>query len=119
MVELNVARRCHLLDAGHRLQGAKQHAAGHAIRQAGNIQAVVIAIDEVHVGETGRTEENGIPRRLACRGVRRRVVLAEIGLGFDDAAGENSAGVLRTSNFPSNARATRRGSRLKNSASAK
>ncbi len=51
----------------------------------------MIAIDEVNVRVTGRTEENEIPRRLAGGGVSGGIALAEIRFGFDDAASENSA----------------------------
>jgi hypothetical protein len=60
----------------------------------------VIAVDEVHVGATGRTEENGISRRPARRRVRRCVALAEIGFGFDDSSGENSARRFSDEQFP-------------------
>jgi len=53
---------------------------------------VVIAIDEIHVGVTGRTEENGIPRSPARGRVRRRIAFAEIGFGFDNSSRQNSAG---------------------------
>src|SRR5208282_318939 len=84
------SRLRHLLEARHRFQSAQQHAAGDAVGQAGNIQAIVIAIDEIHIGVAGRAEENGIPCRAAGSGVRRLVALAEIGFGFDNAPGENS-----------------------------
>ena len=100
MRELDASRFGHLLDARYWLQGAKENASGNAVGQAGNIQAVVIAIDEIHVGVTGRAEENGIPCRPARRGVGRRIALAEISFGFDDSAGENSARRFPEQQFP-------------------
>ena len=94
------SRFCHLLDARHWLQGAKENATGNSVGQAGNIQAVVIAIDEVHISVTGRTEQNGIPRRLARRRVRRRIAFAEIRLGFDNSPRQNSARRFPDQQFP-------------------
>src|SRR5208282_3093718 len=81
------SRLRHLLDASHRFQRPKQNASGDSVGQAGHIQAVVIAVDEVDVGVTGGTEENGVARRQARRRVRCRIAFAEIRFGFDDATG--------------------------------
>jgi hypothetical protein len=94
------SRLRHLLDAGYWLQGSKQHASGDSIGQTGNIQAVVIAIDEVHVGVAGRTEQHRIPRRPSGCGVRGRVAFAEIRFGFDNSSGENSARRFADEQFP-------------------
>ncbi len=55
---------------------------------AGNIQAVVIAVNEVHVGMSRWPEENGISRSAPRVSVRRRVLRSEIGFIFDDTPGQ-------------------------------
>ena len=97
---LDSSRLGHLLDAGHRLQGPKQHASRDSVRQAGDVQAIVIAIDEVHIGVTGRAEEDGIPRRPARGRVRRCIVFSEIRLGFDNSSRQNSASRFPDQQFP-------------------
>ena len=47
------------------------------------------AIDEIHIGEAGRTEENRVARRLARGSVGGRVVVAEVSFGFDNAPRQN------------------------------
>ena len=72
---LDASRLRHPLEACHWLQSAEQDASGHAVGKAGDIQAVVIAVDEVDLGAAGRAEENSVARRLPCRGVCSRIVL--------------------------------------------
>ena len=90
-VRLQAASPRHRRQSKHWLHGAKQHAAGLAFRHAGNIQAVVIAVNEVHVGVSGRPEEDGIARSAAGVSVRRRIFGSEIGFVFDDTASEQRA----------------------------
>ena len=62
-------------EAGHRcrgldgLEGADEDAAGLALGLAGEVQAVVHAVDEVDVGEAGRAEEDGVAGGLADEAV--------------------------------------------------
>ena len=51
----------------------------------------MIAIDEVDVGDAGRSEEHGIARRLAGEGMGAGIDPAEIGFGLDHAADEQLA----------------------------
>jgi len=53
----------HLLDALQRFQSAEENAASFAFRLAGNVEAVVISVDEVDVGMTRRAEQNGVALR--------------------------------------------------------
>lgn len=75
----------HLSDSLDRFDGAKKNTAGFAVRFAGNIEAIVVTINEIDVGETRRTEENGIARSATRCGVSGKIVCAEIGFDFDDA----------------------------------
>ena len=78
----------HLFDAKERFEGAKEYAAGFAFALAGDVQAVVIAVDEVNVGVAGRAEEHGIAGGIAGGGVGSGIVLSEVSFDFDDAGGE-------------------------------
>ena len=62
-----------------------------SFRLAGDVQAVVHAVDEVDVGEARRSEENGIAGGLADVGMGSGIVEPEIGFDLDDAAGEGLA----------------------------
>ena len=72
-------------------EGADQHAAGNAFRLAGDIEAGMQAVDEVHIRVAGRAPQNGVARGTAREGMRGRVIHAEIGFRFDDAASEQGA----------------------------
>src|SRR5258707_3894215 len=97
---LDPSRPSHLLNARHRLQGPQEHASRDSVRKTGNIQAIVIAIDEVHISVTGRTEKNGIPCRTARSRVRRCVAFAEIRLGFHNPSRQNSPSCFPDQQFP-------------------
>ncbi len=87
-VEGYAASAGHLFDSLDRLDGAKENTAGFAFRFTGNIEAIVITVDEIDVGKTGRAEENGIARGATRSGVGGRIILSEISLDFDDAGGK-------------------------------
>ena len=70
------------------LQGAEQQGPGIARGQAGDVEAIVVAVDEVDVGVAGGSEENLVAGGLAAGGVGGIVVGTEIGLEFDDAPRE-------------------------------
>jgi len=69
------------------IDAAEEHAAGHSVGQTRNIQAVVIAVDEVDVSISGRSKQDGVSRRPAHGRVGCSIVFAKIGFGFYDAAG--------------------------------
>lgn len=81
----------HSSEAGEGFEGAEQDAAAPAFYFAGEIHAVVAAVDEVEIGVAGGTEENAVARGGTAmgvgRGVSERIVRAEVGFDFDDAAG--------------------------------
>ena len=126
----------HLRDAADRLQGAQEDASGadrihrFCINQsvATDVGAVVIAVDEIDVDMAGRAEENRVAGSLSVVGMGAGIDGAKVGLGFDDASGEEfptfagrrrmraSLGRLgrpprRISSLPSSSRATVRASR--------
>ncbi len=76
----------HFWDAYERLEGADQNASGFAFGLTRDVQAVMIAVDEVDVGMTGRPEEHGVAGGIASGGVGSGVVFAEISFDFDNAA---------------------------------
>ena len=78
----------HRFEAGYGLEGADEDAAGLAFGLAGEVEAVVHAVDEVDVGEAGRPEEDCVARGFADEAVGGGVGEAEVGFDFGDAAGE-------------------------------
>jgi hypothetical protein len=83
-----MAEAGHGVEACDGLEGADEDAAGLAVWEAGEIQTEVHAVDEVDVGEAGRSEEDGVACGLTGEGVGGGVVEAEVGFDFEDAAGE-------------------------------
>ena len=78
----------HFFDTGNRFEGAEEDRTCFAFGFARDVQAIVIAVDEIHVGEAGGAEEDRGARRVAGGGVGCGVVFSEIGFGFDDSRGE-------------------------------
>ncbi len=76
----------HGFEAGDGLEGADEDSSGLAVGLAGEVEAVVHAVDEVDVGEAGRAEEYRVARGLADEGVGGWVGEAEVGFDFGDAA---------------------------------
>src|ERR1035441_6704325 len=60
----------------------------------------MIAINEVDVGKSWRSEQNGITCGSPSRCMRSRVTFAKIGLGLDDASGANCARRFAHQQFP-------------------
>jgi len=77
------------------LKGADEDAASPAFGFAGDIDAVVHAVDQIHVSVTGRAEHDLVAGRGSAEAVGGGVgsggdVGAEVGFYFDDAAGEEA-----------------------------
>ena len=87
-MDFDAAGLGHFLHAGERFEGAEQNASGTAFGLAGDIEAVVVAVDEVNVGVARRPEQNRGAGGVAGGGVGGGIVLAEVGFDFDDAGGE-------------------------------
>ena len=94
-------------------KGAEENAPAFAFALTGDVQTVMVAVDEINVGVARRSEEDRIAGGVAGGGVGGGVVLSEISFDFDDAGGEARAGRRRGRGFPRSSRATRRGSRAK------
>ena len=77
----------HPLDSFERLQAAQEDAFADAFALAGNIQHVVIAVDEVHVGVATVEKKGFVTRREAAKSVRG-CVADDISFRFDDAAAQ-------------------------------
>ncbi len=112
----------HLFQPRHRLQGAQQNASCLALHFAGDVHAIVAAVNRVNIGMPSRPEEHAIPWRRAAMRVRRRigrlVVRAQVRLDLDNPAGQISpARVLFTSNLPRSRGATRSAGASKNARS--
>jgi len=94
-----VPSNCHFFQAYEWFQGTNEDASGFANAIAGNIEAIVSAVDEVHVGIPRRTEEDRGTGGIAGGGVSGGIVDSEISLDFDDAAGEAISGGVAHQNF--------------------
>ena len=90
-MNIEAASLGHFFYAGERFEGAEQDASGAAFGFAGDVEAVVVAVDEIDVGVAGWAEEDGIAGGEAGGGVGGGIVLAEIGFDFDDAGGEGGS----------------------------
>jgi len=88
---LHAAPLAHGLDASDRLQGAEEHGLGAARRLADDVEHVVDAVDEVHVGVTRGAEHDLVARGAAMPGMAGLVLGADVGLGLDDAPGKHAA----------------------------
>src|SRR6202167_6640122 len=77
----------HPLDSFERLQAAQEDSFADAFALAGNIQHVVIAVDEVHVAVATVEKKGFVTRREAAKSVRG-CVTDDISFRFDDAAAQ-------------------------------
>ena len=89
----------HLFDSAKRFQGAEEDASGATFGLAGDVEAVVIAVNEVDVGMAGSAEEDGVAQGFSGGGVGGRVFYAEVGFDFDDAGAEIGFGSLAHEDF--------------------
>jgi len=81
----------HPVTAQHRFERPQQHRLRHTRWLADNVHHVVHAVDEIHVGVSGRAVHDRVARRAAGVRMAGPVGLADIGLGLDDAAGQDLA----------------------------
>ena len=78
-------------DAGERFQGAQQNGSGLAFGFAGDVEAVVISVDEVNVGVTRWSEQHCSTGGISGGGVGGGILLSEVGFDFYDASREKGA----------------------------
>ena len=88
LVNLDISGQRHLLDPGDWLEGAEQHASGFSVGQAGDVEKIMIAVDEVNVSKAGRPEEDEVAGGASAEGMRGGITLAEIGFHFHDPRGQ-------------------------------
>ena len=55
---------------------------------AGNVQTIVVSVNEVDIGVAGRAKKYGVTESASGRSVGCRILFAKIGFDFDDAGGE-------------------------------
>ena len=77
----------HPWNSFQRLHGPDQNASRTAFRFGHHIQALVHAVDEIHVGMAGRAEHHAGARCNTAPGVRSAILQTQVGFGFDNAAG--------------------------------
>jgi len=71
------------------LEGAHEHGDPFPLRPTHDVQAVVQSVDGVHVGVAAGQPHGGVARRAsAAEGVAGPVRRPQVGLGFDDRAGQ-------------------------------
>ena len=87
-LQLNFPGTRHCSSARQRLQGAEKDASSLSLGFAGDVEAVVVAVNEINIGVTGRAEQYGIAQSPAGGGVSRRIVEAEVSFDFHDAGSE-------------------------------
>jgi hypothetical protein len=76
-----------LLDTFKGFEGAEEDACAFAFGFAGDVQAVMIAVDEIDVSVAGRSEKDGVAGSRSGGGMGGWVVGAEVGFYFYDAGG--------------------------------
>ena len=94
------ARPRHRFDSLERFHGPEKHSTRDSIGETGNIQAVVISIDEINIGVTGRAKQDGIAAGEAGEGMSRGVSRSQVSLDLHDARREKILAVAADENLP-------------------
>lgn len=68
--------------------GSNQHGGGKLLPLRDHVEAVIHAVDEIHVGEAGRAVEHVGSFRSPFRGMAGLILRPDIGFDFNDFAGE-------------------------------
>ena len=79
------ARKPHLAQAGDGFNGANEDRGRSTGRFGDHVEAVVHAVDKVHIGQSGRSVHDRVAGGPAEPGVARLVLLADVCLDLDDA----------------------------------
>jgi hypothetical protein len=85
-LQRDISRPRHFLDALKRFERAEKNSPGLPLGLTRNVQAIVIAVDEIDVGVTGRSKQDRSAGGFAGEGVGRGIILSEVSLDLDDAA---------------------------------
>lgn len=86
--QVNPSGTGHFFEARQRLQGAEEDASGLPLWFARDVEAVMISIDEINVGMTGRAEDYGVAQGTTGGGMGSWVFDAQVGFDLYDASGE-------------------------------
>ena len=86
--ELNFSGAGHFLNALEGFKGAEKNRPGFTFVLACDVEAIVIAVDEINIGMAGGAEQDRSAGSVAGGGVGRGIELSEVGFDFDDAGGE-------------------------------
>ena len=81
----NSSSSCHFCNTRERFEGAEKYRTCLLLSFTGDVQAVVIAVDEIDVGVARGAKEDCIARSDAGGGVSGGIVFSEVGLDFNDA----------------------------------
>ena len=84
--EGDAAVASHFGDAEQGLESAEEDGSGFPLALTRYVQTIMIAVDEIDIGITGGTEENGVAGSISGCGVRRRVVLTKVSFYLNDAS---------------------------------
>jgi hypothetical protein len=94
VLESDISGASHLLDAQQGFEGAEENRARFPFALTGDVQAVVIAVDEINVGKAGRSEQDRGAGGIAGSGVGRGIVLPQVGFDFNDTCGQAELAVI-------------------------
>lgn len=78
----------HCTNPTHWFHRAQKNGSRKTLRHTGNVQAIVITINKVHVGMTRGPEEDKVARGAPNVSVGGRIFFAKVGFIFNDAASE-------------------------------
>ena len=98
-MQLDVSRSRHLLDARKGFEPAEKNSSGLPLGFARHVKAIMIAVDEVNIGVSGRTEQDCSAGSVAGGGVGRGIIFSEISLNFDDAGSQAQLSVVPHQHF--------------------
>jgi hypothetical protein len=95
-----------LSSAGHFIQALEgfecpeQNRSSFPFVFAGNVQTIVIAVNEIYVSMARGPEKDGCTSGVACGSVSGGITLAEVGFDFDDPGCEEEGAFVPDENFP-------------------
>ena len=94
------AAGAHFINTGQGFEGPDEDTARNSLPFGDQVQALVHSVNEVDIGVAGRAEEHPGAGRNSFRGMRCKVVEAEIGLCLDDPSGGLSVDEHFAQQFP-------------------
>lgn len=86
--DFEVSGASHLFYALKGFKGTEENAPSFAFGLTGDIQAIVVAVDEIDVSMAGRSEEDGVTSGFSGSGVGGGVVFSKVGFDLDNTGAE-------------------------------